>query len=102
MECTVRVVFICVHMRSYAFAINGFPFPPCLEYHLCFEIDHPPSLCRADSGEEKIVSLEMELKVVGENMKQMEVSTLYSVYHIHTVDCRVSTVCTDRAADGHT
>ncbi len=33
-------------------------------------------LVRADSGEEKIVSLEMELKVVGENMKQMEVNIL--------------------------
>jgi hypothetical protein len=34
-------------------------------------------LFRADSGEEKIVSLEMELKVVGENMKQMEVKYPY-------------------------
>jgi hypothetical protein len=33
---------------------------------------------RADSGEEKIVSLEMELKVVGENMKQMEVNIIYT------------------------
>jgi hypothetical protein len=33
-------------------------------------------LFRADSGEEKIVSLEMELKVVGENMKQMEVNII--------------------------
>jgi hypothetical protein len=37
-------------------------FPNCF---FCF--------LRADSGEERIVGLEMELKVVGENMKQMEV-----------------------------
>jgi len=35
---------------------------------------------RADSGEEKIVSLEMELKVVGENMKQMEVNIISMYY----------------------
>ena len=45
------------------------------------ENDLQKALNRADNSEDKIIEFEMELKVVGDNMKAMEVSKISCLFY---------------------